>query len=1026
VTGPDRWQDVERLYHAALARDAGERSAFLRIACGGDEVLRHEVESLLAYATDAEKFLAAPPIAGAALGSSGHMTTPRVGQRFGPYEIGSLLGAGGMGEVYRARDTKLARDVAIKILPHAFTADADRRARFEREARLLAALNHPHIGAIYGFEDREGIHALVLELVEGETLAAKLARTAQPSALSYQPSRGLAIGEALAIARQIAEALEAAHERGIVHRDLKPANVILQTAWGQQPPASSVDSAPRMADDVTVKVVDFGLAKVGGGESAHDLTHSPTITIGGTSDGVILGTAAYMSPEQARGKLVDKRTDIWAFGCLLYETLAGRKAFAGDTVSDTVAVILGREPDWSALPEETPPTIRRLLRRCLEKDPKHRLHDIADARIEIDDVSREQAARVVETGSIEGARRAVATPLTVLALATAAVALVALGAAAVATWWPGRVVSPRSPLARLMITLPATQALEKGSFPPVALSPDGKLLVYAAAVNGGRTNLHLRPLDELAARTIPATEGASTPFFSRDGRWLAFYANGLLKKVSVAGGVPLTICEAPPVSSATWGENDTIVFATTLPSSGLWLVSANGGDPAQITTPKSDEAQHGYPQLLPGGRQVLFSVRSKSAWHLALLDLKNRDWRLLGNGRVIGEGAQYLPTGHVVYAQSGGLVATPFDPSSGNLDQPPVPLLERIETSRFGGAYFAVSAGAGTLVYVPTGTAGTDRTLLRVDRDGRMAPLVEARAGYEYPAFSPDGRQVAVMISSDTGSDIWIIDLERATRIRFTAGSTSAFPVWRPDGSRMAFQSTAPGPWNLFWKPLDGSSDAQPFLKAADSSSAPPWPNTGANLLPGTLPTLSGAGPQFPTSWSPDGSTLAFHERKPNGERDIWVVSPDSDPVPFLITPFDERSPRFSPDGKWLAYVSDESGRDDVYVQPFPGPGRKWLVSTDGGIDPVWSRDGRELFYRQNDQMMVVSVAPKGEFSKGRPQRLFEIRFDAGDNGPNYDVSPDGKWFVMPRRNQGAAPGELHLVLNWFGEVRARTQAAGQ
>jgi serine/threonine-protein kinase len=316
-----------------------------------------------------------------------------------------------------------------------------------------------------------------------------------------------------------------------------------------------------------------------------------------------------------------------------------------------------------------------------------------------------------------------------------------------------------------------------------------------------------------------------------------------------------------------------------------------------------------------------------------------------------------------------------------------------------------------------------DRTLLRVDREGRVAPLIEARAGYENPALSADARKLAVTIASATGSDIWIIDLERATRIRF-GRRHERLPVWAPDGSRLAFQSTAPGPWNLFWKPLDGSGEAQPLLRSANSSTAPSWPNAGASLLPGTLPTLSGASPQFPLSWAPDGSTLAFHERKSNGERDIWVVSPGSDPVPFLLTPFDERLPRFSPDAKWLAYVSDEAGRNDVYVQPFPGPGPKWLVSTDGGIDPVWSRDGHELFYRQGDQMMAVSVASKSEFSAGRPRRLFEIRFDAGDNGPNYDVSPDGKWFVMPRSDQAVVPGELQIVLNWFGEVTTRTQAA--
>ena len=900
-----------------------------------------------------------------------------------------------MGEVYRARDTRLKREVALKVLPDGFSKDPDRLARFQREAELLATLNHPNIAHVHGIEETDGIPAIVMELVEGPTLADRIAR-----------GGAIPLEEALSVAKQIAEALEAAHEKGIIHRDLKPANI-------------------KVTPDGQVKVLDFGLAKMLEVEAeGASLAMSPTLSVRATHAGVVLGTASYMSPEQARGRSLQKRTDIWSFGCVVYQMLTGRTAFAGETVSDTIAGILGHEPDWSALPNTTPSTIRRLLLRSLEKDPKRRLHDIADARIEIDDVWRELVAPAVETASLGRQRRVVVTPRAVWALAGAAVALVMIVWAAGVTWWPASDTSYRSSVARLMITLPAAQALEKGRFAPVALSPDGKLLVYAAAVNGGRTSLYLRPLDELAARPIPATEGASTPFFSSDGRWLAFYANGQLKKVSVAGGVPLTICEAPPVWSATWGDNDRIVFATTQVSSGLSLVSADGGEPVQVTTPKSDEAQHGYPQLLRGGTQVLFSVRRKNTWQLALLTLRSREWRLLGNGRVIGEGAQYLPTGQLVYAQSGGLVATPFDPSSGSLDQPPVALPEHIETSRFGGAYFAFAAAAGTLVYVPASTTAADRTLLRVDREGRVAPLIDAHAGYEYPAFSPDGRQVAVMIASETGSDIWIIDLERATRTRFTSGGTTAFPVWAPDGSRLTFQSTAPGPWNLFWKPLDGSTDAQPLLKVEDSSHVRSSAVIGQDLLPGTLPTLSGAGPQFPTSWSPDGSTLAFHERKPNGDRDIWVVSPGNDPVPFLLTPFDERSPRFSPDGKWLAYVSDESGRNDVYVQPFPGPGPKWLVSTDGGTDPVWSRDARELFYRRDDEMMVVSVVPKSAFSASRPQRLFEIRVDVSDDGPNYDVSRDGKWFVMPRGAQGRIPGELHLVLNWFGEVTARTHSA--
>ena len=1006
VSSPDRWRLVERLYHEALSREEFQRAAFLREACVGDEALRRDVESLLAYASDARDFLATPAIE--AMGPTDldpeGLGRPLVGARLGPYEIGSLLGVGGMGEVYRARDTRLGRDVAIKILPDAFLADAERRARFEREARLLASLNHPHIGSIYGFEEREGIHALVLELIEGETLAERLARTVKTAEgrRDGTASGAIPVDEALKIARQIAEALEVAHDKGIVHRDLKPANIAI-TRTG------------------VVKVLDFGLAKVGGDEAASDLTRSPTITVMGTGEGVILGSAESMSPEQARGKVVDKRTDIWAFGSVLYHMLTGRKVFVGDTISDTIAAILGREPDWAVLPPATPPAIRRLLSRCLEKDLNRRLHDIADARIEIDDALREPHASIDK--ALRRHDRAAWVPRWALLPLAAAVAMVlAGGAIAAVRWWSMPAAPSLSSPARLMIGLPASQAIEKGRFPPVALSPDGKLLVYVAAREGGTTSLYLRPLDELEARAIPDTDGASTPFFSPDGRWLGFYADGMLKKLSVDGGVALAICEAPPVWSATWGERDTIVFATTLAGSGLWRVSANGGEPVQITKPKADEGQHGYPQLLAGGTQVLFSILRKNAWHAAIVGVNGGEPRVLGNGRVIGEGAHYISTGHLVYAQSGGLVATPFDPAAGDLDQPPVPLLERIETSRFGGAYFAFAPAAGTLVYVPAGTAVTDRTLLRIDRDGRAAPLVDTRGGYEHPALSPDGRRAAVMIASEMGSDIWIIDLARTTRTRFTTGGIGAFPVWGPDGSKLAFQSTAPGPFNLFWKSLDGNAEPQPLLKIADATAAQ-WPNTAATLLPGTLPTLSGAGPQFPMSWSRDGATLAFHERKPDGKRDIWVVSPGGDPSPFLLTPFDEWSPRFSPDGRWLAYVSDESGRDEVYVQPYPGPGSKWLVSTDGGIDPVWSKDGRELFYRRGDELMAVSVAAGREFSAGRPTRLFETRFDSADNGPNYDVSPDGKWFVMPRSDSGPAPGQLHVVLNWFGEVTARTQA---
>jgi serine/threonine-protein kinase len=979
-------QHVERLYHAALARAEGERAEFLREVCGTDEALRREVESLLAYADSAEAFMHAPAIGALSRASIQSDTTarPLIGQRLGPYEIESFLGAGGMGEVYRARDLTLGRDVAIKILPSLFTADADRRARFEREARLLAALNHPHIGAIYGFEHREGIHGLILEFVAGQTLAERLRAGPMP------------VRETLTIARQIAEALEAAHEKGIVHRDLKPANITITR-------------------DGVVKVLDFGLAKASPDESAHDLTRSPTLT-GGTREGVILGTAPYMSPEQARGKFVDKRTDIWAFGCVVWEMLTGRVAFPGETVSDTIAAILEHEPSWSLLPSGTPAGLTRLLQRCLEKDPKRRLHDIADARIEIDDALEAPAATAPAQG------RAPERRLRIALEALAVVLGIALGAWAGVRWWRIDIAPPILPPARLMITVPPGLVVERGRFTSVALSPDGNLLVYAAGLRGGQTRLYLRRLDELDARAIPATDGANTPLFSPDGRWLAFYADGSIKKMSLAGGVPLTITESPAVSSASWVGNS-IVFATTLASSGLWLVSADGGEPVQVTTLKEGDAQHGYPQILPGGTHVLFSVLRPTGWQLAVLALADRQWRLIGNGRVIGEGARLLPTGHVVSARSGGLIATPFNPSSHELAAASIPLLERIETSRFGGVYFAVAADTGSLVYLPASSGAASRRLLRVDRDGRATPLLDAHIAFEHPAMSPDGKQVAVTVASETGSDIWLIDLERRTRVRFTTGNTSAFPVWAPNGSRLAYQSTAPGPWNLYWRPLDRSGEGQPLL-AGSGSQPGVWAKAGMSLLPGTLPTLSGANPQFPTSWTPDGSVLAFHERKPNGERDIWIVGPDGDATPFLLTEFDERSPKFSPDGKWLTYVSNESGRDEVYVQPFPGPGPKWLVSTDGGVDPLWSKDGRELFYRQDDQMMVVSITSSAAtFSAVRSRRLFDARFDAEDNGPNYDVSRDGTWFVMPRSELARAPDELHLVFNWFSEIRSRTSA---
>ncbi len=929
------------------------------------------------------------------------------GARLGPYEILAPLGAGGMGDVYRALDTTLDREVAIKVLPDAFAQHPDRLARFEREARLLGSLSHPNIAVVHALHHVENVYYLQMELVRGETLADRIARGPLP------------IVEALQLFRQIAEALEAAHAHSIVHRDLKPANIMV-TPQG------------------LIKVLDFGLAKVvSTDDSSGPATQFPTRTPAPTEAGLIIGTASYMSPEQARGDAVDRRTDIWAFGCIMHEAVSGRRAFQGRTPSDTIAAVLKEEPDWPAMAAATPVRLRELIKRCLQKDPHLRLHDVADARIELDEVLRDplgtQSTLSGLTPSDPAARFSLSKPRALVLAAAVLLLAVALGTG-VSRWTRGGDgPSPSGAMARLMISLPTGRSLERGRFTPVALSPDGSELVYVAAEDGGQTHLYLRRLDDIETRPIEATEGATTPFFSPDGRWLGFYAGGALKRVSLAGGVPLTIAETPPVWSASWGA-DRIVFATSLASSGLWTVAADGGEPQALTTPGSDDSRHGYPQILPDGAHVLFSVLRPRGWHAALLTLGTGEWRVLNEGRTIGEGAQYLSTGHLVYTQSGGLVATKFDlarnaatqsePPQLGLDAPPIPLRERVETSRFGGAYFAIAARAGSLVYLSASPKAASRTLLRVDREGRATAMVDQRLGYEHPVFSPDGRKVAVTIASEAGSDVWLIDLERGgTRTRFTTGNTSAFPVWSADGLRLAFQSATRGPWNLFWRPVDQSAGPAPILGA---SMTPPsvWPSVMEGLLPGSLPTLSGANPQFPTSWATGQSGLAFHERKANGERDIWVADREGSASPFLLTPFDERFPRFSPDGRWLAYVSNESGTNEVYVQPFPGPGSKWLVSTGGGTDPVWSRDRRELFYRQGDQMMAVSIATTREFAAARPRRLFEARFDADDSGPNYDVAPDGLSFLVAQSDQASTPGQLQIVLNWFNDLLARTQDA--
>ncbi len=743
------------------------------------------------------------------------------GTTFGPYEIGTLIGAGDMGKVYRARDTKLDREVAIKVLPEAFAQDTERLARFEREARLLAALNHPNIATIHGLEESEGIRFLVMELVEGETLAERIARGPIP------------LDEVLPLFKQIAEGLEAAHEKGVVHRDLKPANVKL-TREGKP------------------KILDFGLAKEYGQE-VHDssLSESPTMTRG-TATSVILGTAPYMSPEQARGKTVDKRSDIWAFGCCLYEAVTGQAAFLGETVSDTVAKILEREPDWQRLPEAVPAPVRRLLKRCLAKKTGDRLHDIADARIEMSDSFYEPVALIVSPSP----RRRL---LTYVAAALLALVTTILG------WTARSFFSTREPVVRLTVNLPPGEEIQDQYSPTLLISRDGTRLVYSTGFRD-QGQFYVRSMDDFVARLLKV-EGGKNPFLSPDGQWLGFFAGGRLQKVSMTGGAPLTISEAPQLTAgASWGPDGSIVLSSV--SIGLQRVSATGGPLKVITILDHDkgEAVHWWPYFLPDDRGLIFTVRTTEGFRPAALSFQTGNWHFLepiGQGR----GGRYVPTGHLVYAEAGQLLAAPFDLNRLELSGTPVPILDGVHISPTTGlAYFDVS-DTGTLAYLPRAASSVERILVLVDRAGNATPILEERDYYLDPHFSPDGKRLAVNIRSQDGRpDIWIFDVELGTRIRLTSSGDSEQALWTPDGNRITSVSAKAGPVNIYWMPVDGSGTEEPLLSSPDH--------------------------QALGSWTSDGKRLAFTATSPDtGGSDIWVLTLGGEPSRWWPPPLTRKPP---------------------------------------------------------------------------------------------------------------------------------------
>ena len=865
------------------------------------------------------------------------------GTRLGVYEILATLGSGGMGDVYRARDTKLGREVAVKVLPDSFARDPERVARFEREARLLASLNHPGIATLYGFEVSDGVHYLVMELVEGETLAERIARHPIP------------IDEAISLFTQIAEAVEAAHEKGIVHRDLKPANI-------------------KVTPEGVVKVLDFGLAKAFVEENASsELSQSPTITRHATGTGVIMGTAAYMSPEQARGKAVDKRTDIWAFGCCLYEALTGKVAFLGETVSDTIVKILDKEPNWSVLPESAP---ELLIQKCLRKDPHRRLQAIGDARIELEDGTGVRAQGQEEAGQPRTSRLAV---------------LVAIVATAIAAW---SLLGLRTsmPIVRAAISLPEGTELALGTTAALAISPDGERTAFVASRDNTR-QLYLRSLDEMDAQLIEGTEGARMPFFSPDGRWLGFFMDGELRKVSVTGGAVIQITEiSGDIRGASWGDDDRIVFA---PDNhvGIARVSAEGEDFEWLTTPAKEQGEksHRFPEVLPGANAVVFTlgtgdIETFDDASIAVLSLDTGEYRVLLEG---GTNPRYSATGHLVYSHGDALFAVPFDVSELQLQGTAVPILDGVTSSRgTGSAEFSIALD-GSLIYAPGRSWEEENLIVWVDRTGRSEPLIDTPRPFREPRLSPDNQFVTFWIDgANTG--IWVYDIARTSLSRLVFGFDNIAPMWTADGSRITFSSTREGPYDVFWQPSDGSGPAERLVASQGYAAY--------------------------GSWSPDGTTLIFGERRPERGGDLWLMQPEGERTPeiFLQSPANERSPVFSPDGRWIAYESDESGQFEVYLTSFPESARKLQVSAGGGVWAMWNRNGRELFYRNGDALMAVTVTATDEIRLGKPRRLFERRFLH-----RFDVTPDGQRFVMVIPNESAPPPptQLNLVLNWDEEL---------
>jgi serine/threonine-protein kinase len=878
------------------------------------------------------------------------------GTRIGPYEVVAKLGEGGMGEVYRARDTKLNREVALKVLPASLGGDPDRLARFRREAQVLAALNHPNIAHIHGFEDSGDQHALVMELVEGPTLADRI---------SHGP---IALADALPIARQIAEGIEAAHEQGIIHRDLKPSNI-------------------KVREDGTVKVLDFGLAKAMGpessGVSSGDAMNSPTLTARATQLGMIIGTAAYMAPEQAKGRQVDRRADIWAFGVILFEMLTGKRGYEAEDISETLAAVLTREVDWKALPAATPARLKALVRDCLVREPKQRLRDIGDARRAIE--------KMMEGGADE---MAAATPAATRARTGMLPWIIAAAAIAIAALATAMALRPRAEPPQ-NVTRAEVHLKDFSGF--IAISRDGTKVAYATASNANNAVLlSLRMLDQFEAKPIPGTDGGAWPVFSPDGQWIAFseVSGPNIKKVPLTGGTATTVGDGGFSSGATWGDNDMIVFAS---SKGLMKVAGSGGKPEVLTTVDTakGETGHSLPHFLPGSRQLIFSVGMKDQPpQIAVLDFATGKYVTVAKG---GINSQYVTSGHLIYVRNSTIFAVPFDLPSLKTTGGEVNVVEAVSEGPAGGGDFAVAEN-GMLAYFASAQTGEGTTLAFSDRTGQMKPLPgQSTKQWGTGRISPDGRFIAnVITNSNSGRDVWIFDIARGTSTRLTNGGNFDYPAWAADGRRIYFGGMLDGKWGVYRAPTDGSG--KPELLFATQT------NVQVNSI------------------APDGRTFVYTQTLPDKPPQLMVAELGADGTagkqhPLRETTAAEVQGEISPDGRWLAYASTESGSPEIYVQPYPGGGAKIRISPEGGQRARWSRDGRELYYwagTPTAKFMAVDI-PNGDPSRaGTPKQLFTYLV-----GTTWDVTSDKNKFMVELTTSREGV-RFATVTNWFEELKKR------